>query len=71
MQNTGGHWPPVTREIQIQNLEKLRARKVGQLRAYEQAMFLLGRELRKEENELKIIEEDIYLLKGEEMMTGP
>lgn len=65
MQNTGGHWQPVPLEKQLQNLEKMRARKVGQLRAYEQVMFILGREIRKEEGELQIIEEDITSLSEE------
>lgn len=35
------------------------------MRAYEQVMFILGREIRKEEGELQIIEEDITSLSEE------
>ena len=54
---TGDCRCPVTREKQMENLERLRTRKVGQLRAYQQAMFLIDRERMKEERELEIIEE--------------
>jgi len=60
----------ITRERQISNLKNLEwrkhaklsmlhARKVGQIRAYQQAKYILQQEIKKETRELALIEQEI------------
>lgn len=55
------------RAADIANLEYQRARKVGQIRAYVFTEGWVSKERRREEKELKEIEDRLHLLKQEEL----
>ncbi len=58
---------PATRERQLANLKELRERKMrklGQIRAHGQDLYLIQNQLKKEQKELEIIEQDIAQLSG-------
>ncbi|MDD5726266.1 MAG: hypothetical protein PHC53_02535 [Patescibacteria group bacterium] len=58
---TLGNRLPITREKQLANLRNLherKLRKIGQIRAHYRGIFLLTSELKKEQRELKLIEEE-------------
>lgn len=65
MRSTLGNRLPITKEKQLVGLKELRERKIrklGQLKAYGESIYLIKNQIRKERVELEMIEQDIATL---------